>query len=279
MKTRLNAMQIVVVIIATAGGMLIIPSDQSHAAVVCPTTSTADADGDGLTDQQECAGITLLDNVTQVATCALNVTPDQRVNCLDPNSKDLFFILAKATNSLIDVYLPNLDPLGILRKTLSQQGLGITVHAITDVQAPNRQITATQMAIRMAENLDTSDVTTGSCSQGTPNGPDRCAVFTQRIVNLITSTCAGKACILSPGGTSTIAGVIAVFIQNTISHEASHSLSLTSKYDSRFGGNHYKTGTNTVMDQSVYYVSKTSDVTFYLPGVYASIDPSTFLLR
>jgi len=258
--TKLFALALAITVVA--GGALLLLPDISHAAVSCPSTSLNDTDGDGFTDAQECNGI------LSVSHCDVGV---DRNSCLDPNSKDVFVIVVPATTG------PSLlgpDPLAILKGTgINGTKLGVSIHQITDAQAPNRLVTLTQHAVRITENLDTTDVVTGICNQGTPNGLDGCVVYTQRIVNFVNSKCpAGVPCLTS-SGTSGVAAVISTFIQNTIAHEASHSMGVTATYNSRYGGNHYQTGTNVVMDQSVYYTTKGGKTTFFIPGVYALADP------
>lgn len=300
MRTKLSQMtQLGLVVMAVAvGGVLLLPAPSQ--AVTCPTASTADFDLDGFTDTQECTGITTL-GVTPLAvpscTAADLADPALRKNCLDPNTKDLFVILNKAVSSNLDAYLGTADPLAVLRKTLGEGGLGITVHQITNDNAVNtpsstttdRRLVATtnattfQKALRITENLATAQTATGVCTQGTPNKLDRCIVYTQKIVNVVNSTCAGKTCVLSPAGLSLdadqIRNVIANYFQDTIAHELSHALSLAPTYNSKLGGNHYKTGTNVVMDQSVYYSAAGSTVTWFLPNIYAAADPTRAILK
>ena len=294
MKTTLNKMtQLSLLVVAVAAGALLLAPAPAQAVVTCPTASTADLDLDGFTDTQECAGITTL-GITPLAvpscTAAQIADQVQRATCLDPNSKDLFVILVKAAGSNLDRYLGTADPLAVLRKTLDQRGLGITVHQITNDQAVNtptntttdRRVVATtsattfQKALRITENLATSQTATGVCTQGTPNKLDRCTVYSQKIVELVSRTCTGKTCALSPPGAALnadpVGNVIANYFQDTIAHELSHSLSLSPTYDSKLGGNHYVTGANTVMDQSVYYTNTATTATFFLPNVYAIND-------
>jgi hypothetical protein len=292
-------MQLCVLVLAVAlGGLLLMPGPSE--AVTCPTTSTADADLDGFTDAQECNGITTL-GVTPLSVPSCTVAdlqdPALRKNCLDPNSKDLFVILVKAASSNLDAYLGTTDPLAVLRKTLQEGGLGITIHQITNDNAVNtpsstttdRRVVATtnattfQKALRITESLATSQTATGTCTQGTPNKLDRCIVYTQKIVNVVNGTCAGKTCVLSPVGLALnadpVGNVIANYFQDTIAHELSHSLSLAPTYNKNLGGNHYKTGTNVVMDQSVYYSVAGSTVTWFLPNIYATADPTRAILK
>ena len=283
--TTIKLLAFALAITLVVGGALLLLPDHSHAQVVCPSTSTNDFDADGLLDLEECNGITLLDNavVTGLLQCPAGAN---RNSCLDPNSKDVFVILVKPNGSVIDSIMSQQDPLEILKGTgVNGTKLSIGIHGITAGQArmtddpvTDRLVTSTQKAIRISESLNTDDITTGICNQGTPMGEDGCVVYTQRIVNFVTSKCSGS-CYIGASGPLPINTVISTFIKNTIAHEASHSMALTATYNNRFGGNHYQTGTNVVMDQSVYYTTKGTKTTFFIPGAYANADPSAVKLR
>lgn len=275
--------------VMAGGQVLLLPS--SSYAVNCPTASTSDFDQDGFSDMLECNGTTT-QGATPLAVPSCSVTnpttPGERATCLDPNTKDLFVILSKPTSgSQIEALLvtQGRDPLLVLRKTLEEGGLGIIVHELSFDQAPvTRQVSAdsSQKAIRITENLDPDGVVTGICTQGTPNGLDGCTVYTQRIVNLITSTCNGKLCAIDAGSgavDTTIDDVIATYIQNTLAHEPSHSLGLAPDYNKKLGGNHYGTSSKVVMSQSVSYINRNTRATFFLDNVFASSDSGSARLK
>lgn len=239
-------------------------------AVTCPTTSTADFDGDGFTDKQECDGIPLP-----------NTSPDNffpgknsgllRAVRLDPDTKDLFVILVPASqNSLF----PD-NPLEYVVAPQVQGGLGITAHIINMVQAYNpstRVVTSvsSQKAVKVTENLDATsgNIILGMASCGTPMGLDLATIYTQRIVNHVTS-------VLGASNTN-LQNQITTYIKHTIAHEVGHMLGpLAPKYVDTFGGNHYKTGTKVVMDQSVYY----KDTTFSIGTIFADADKTKIKLR
>lgn len=273
--TTIKLLALALAITVCAGGALLLLPNPSHAQVVCPATGdTGDADADGFTNDQECTGIGLGGG----GSVPLCVGAAARNSCVDPNSKDVFVIVAPAGGSLLGA-----NPLEILNRT-GTGSLGIAIHQITDTDAPSRQVTTSQNAIRIAESLDTADITTGICNQGTPNDADGCVVYTQRIVNFLNSKCpAAVVCQINGlAGQQQVATIISAYIKNTIAHEAAHSMALGATYDSRFGGNHYQTGTNVVMDQSVYYTSKGKNPvvrTFFLPGNFAAADPPAAKLR
>lgn len=271
--TQLKLLAVALTITVVAGGALLLLPDHSHAAVNCASAGTGDTDRDGFSDAAECSGITLLGNTT-VPHCSVPPPTDvTRNNCLDPDSKDVFIILVKPANSVINARLGGQDPLEILKRAGSGS-LGIAIHQILPENATStRVVLGTQKAIRITENLSTSGSVTGICSQGSPNGPDACVVYTQKIVNVVTAACpSGTQCLVNGSATNSVDTVISTYIKNTIAHEASHSMRLAPVYNSNFGGNHYQIGTNVVMDQSVYYTTGGGRTTFFLPGTYTAPD-------
>ena len=264
---------VVTLLIAMAVAM---PSTRAWAAVNCANAtagSTIDSDGDGLTDYEECTGITLIDG-TSVPYCGNS--PGGGAGCLDPNRKDVFVIVVPAANG-------SLLPAGFnpfTRRFTSATGLaatafsalGVTTHQITAAQAlSDRTVPGVggvasllqQKAIRVAESLDTSASTLGQCNWGTPGGLDGCVVFTQRIQNFLNTNC--------PNGSSsnqTVAQLFQDYVTHTFIHEAGHSLGgLTATYDSRYGGNHYpamssKSGTAVMMEQFESYTVRSGVCTF-----------------
>jgi hypothetical protein len=270
------------IFIALAVVMLpaVIPN-HSWAAVNCPAViaagatsalGSADSDGDGLTDFQECSGI-----VTQgaqplaVPTCVpgdiILLAATDRNTCLDPDSKDLFVIYKPAaTGSLLGAVPRPFDNAtfqlsnGAVTFT-GLSALGVTVHQITEAQAgTDRSVTSTQKAIKVTESLDPNGTITGNCQWGTPGGLDGCVVFTQRTLSFINSTCDSVRDATT--NRQTVFNAYATFI---ILHETGHTLGgLAATYDSRFGGYHYKTGTGVIMEQSAAYAAKGGKCTFYI---------------
>ena len=261
--------------------VLVLPILQSRAAVqvTCPTLSTADSDGDGFTDAQECAGITL-DLGTGVPVIFPPCIPGlSRASCVDPNSKDLFVIAVRGTPSLIPT-----DPYKFVSIPQSAGGLGITVHEITEAQAASdRRLTSMsfQKAAKHRESLDTSDVVLGSSNQGM--ALDFATTFTQRISNLVNSVCvAGTTCVDSnsaTNGINTAPLVIQHYIRHDIAHELGHSFTLAPDYNARFGGNHYQAGTNVVLEQNVTYTKKGTKVTWYISTAYTATDQTAAKLQ
>lgn len=260
MKRKMTILMLFIMLVIT----VLVAQTPAYAVVNCAAATSADADSDGYTDIEECAGLTLLDG-TVVPNCGAGTGP---VGCLNPDAKDLFVIIVPATPSSL---LPS-NPLAYL------SALGITTHTITVAQAgTDRSITSSQKAVKVTESLDTSETILGIANYGTPNGLDLATIFTARIKNFVTSKCTAAGittCKEYYTGLTVMDDIINHYMKNTIAHEIGHITSLTSTYNSRFGGYHYKTGSGVVMEQSCEYTSKVSTVTFYIPSVYASSDPA-----
>ena len=258
---------------AVAALMLALPLTQARAQVNCATVtagSPTDSDRDGFTDYQECNGIDL-DLGTAPArhfpTCV--GTTLSRDQCLDPNTKDLFVILAPATPSLIPSDPP---PLKFVSNPQSGGGLGIATHVLTPDQAgSDRRVTSAspQPAVRCTEDLNPTGNILGIANYGM--GLDACVVFTQRATNFVNSVYASV-------GKTPPAGLIDDYIRHIFAHEVGHTISLAATYDSRYGGYHYKSGTDVVMEQSVQYTVKKGNVTFFVSTAFAAPDPSAVKL-
>ncbi|MHC4277981.1 MAG: hypothetical protein ACYSTI_11775 [Planctomycetota bacterium] len=217
---------------------------------------TNDLDCDGLTDTEETNGIAL--NGGTFPSCV--GTSLDRLDCVDPNTPDLFVILLRQASTNIPA-----DPLVFVHRPQAEGGLGIATHEITLAQAgvdpgKPRSVTLNQNAVQVTESLNTSGEILGVANYGTPNGLDRATVYTQRIINHVTSVY---------GGATPPDGLIDTYILHTIAHEIAHMLTLTGDYNKRFGGYHFKTGSGVVLDQSVKYTVKGNKVTFYIGTVYS----------
>jgi len=285
-----NLAMILASAIVLALALIIVPK-QATAQVVCPTSSTADFDGDGFTDAQECAGITLiagnalLDGTTTfIDLCSPGVSAADRANCVDPNSRDAFVIVTRATPTRI----PS-NPYQFFSAFQSAGGLGITIHEIsttrTDRKVTNQLANGSigdvlwpQLAARLVESLQPADPAINDVDLGRSNqgiALDLATVFTQRIIDFVNSVCvAGTTCVDSNSpSVNTPAAVIDHYIRHTIAHElGGHVLTLAPVYNSRFGGNHYQSGTNVVMEQSVKYTKKGTKVTWYISTLYTDPD-------
>jgi len=290
-----------VLILISALALAVLPIQAPvHAAVNCSTvssTSTTDSDLDGFTDYQECNGITLGDG----SPFPGKNSGVARANRLDPDTKDVFVILVRATPTS-NIPLKGTSPtdyagdaaywFAFVSNPVSAGGLGITLHPLLPTQVVSntlRNVTSSQEAARVTENLDTSSTNPlGFSNTGTPDGLDLSTIYTQRIINFIKSACGsayGTANCADSSGVwdNTATGNLALtqkYILHTIEHEVGHVLGpLAPVYNANYGGYHYKSGTNVIMDQSVYYTSKGGKVTFYNGTTYTSADQSGVKLK
>jgi hypothetical protein len=268
---------------------------RASAAVQCAlltSENNVDSDDDGFTDYQECQGITPVTG-TKFQLCPALPTPEQRMACVDPNSKDLFVIYAPATsNSLLGAgFNPFLSQskYDVAFKGLTT--LGITAHLITPAQAAaDRTVSpnvSTQRAVQLSESLDTGGSILGSCTWGTPNGLDGCTVYSQRILNFINTTC-GSLNVVTPGGAqSSKNDVFLAYAIHVSLHETGHTTGgATNVYNASYGGNHYQAanspftgGKGTRMEQYVTSSTKSS-CKFYIPADFdASLDPLVVNLK
>ena len=278
---------VLILILAFALAMLLIQAP-AHGAVTCPSDKNSpdalalkntDFDGDGFSDYAECYGITLMDQshfYGRLEGRSMELPPDQY---LDPDTKDLFVILVKATDLGANyTNITQANPLEYVSRTLAQGGLAITTHPIGREKATLDRLvtsTSTQKAVRVTESLDTSDPNQSGQSDGcgTPNGSDNARVYTENIKNRVNSVYQSAKATVPPG-------LIDTYIKHTIAHEIAHALGpLAPTYNAKFAGYHYKSGTNVEMDQSVYYTSKGSTVNFYIGTTYTSADQSAFKLK
>ncbi len=281
----------VLLVQAPAHGDVTCPPDPNSPEAVALGASNSDTDKDGFSDYDECYGITLMDQQTASCICGsvgccgtVNPVIPNRAIRLDPNTKDLFVILVRATElGGTHTYIPQpipADYLSNLSNSLTQGGLVVSPHVIKSTQAtPDRVLNSTppqtQKAVRVTEILDTSQTGLYGQSDGTttPNGSDNSRVYTETINQLITSVYAGAH-------TQPPAGLLDTYIRHTIVHEIAHSLGpLAPVYNSRFAGNHYKSGTKVEMDQFVYYTSKGSTVNFYIGTTFTSADQAGVLMK
>jgi hypothetical protein len=251
----------------------------ASAAVTCPAEETGvDTDGDGFTDFQECTGITTAGSLDvngvrvgqrAIPPCASGTPRD---SCVDPNTKDLFVIYVPVLNGSLLGSTTTGVPAPFANVTAYENTyrgfgpLGVTVHQLAANEAgPDRSIVANwpQKAIRIVEDLDASDITLGYCQWGTPNGDDGCTVWTQRILNYITSSCAGSVIVTPSGVPTSAADVFRAYVTWVVLHETGHaSGGLSAKYNSRYGGYHYAPGTGTMMEQAAVVSTKSGKCKF-----------------
>jgi len=268
--------------VLVAGFVLAIFPTQSWAQVNCASPSaTADTDSDGFSDAQECSGITLADG-TQVPTCPSPIV--DRRSFVDPNSMELFIIVApEATGSLLPA---GFSPFGDVTyygiQFLGFDDLGVTVHQISPTQTnADRSVTSgsLQNAVRVGDSLDATGTTLGYCQWGTPNGLDGCTVYTQRIMDFVSSTCAGLNIVTDSRDPSTLDQLFLAYATHVFLHESGHtSGGMTGAYNSSYGGYHYRPG-DSRMEQYVSFSTKGGKCKFTFTSGWNSADQSTIELK
>ena len=245
------------------------------ALAIVPSQATAqDLDLDGFTDQEEIQGI-VLHNGVEVHGSDSQLPREER---LDPTTPDLFVILVRAEpvdldgDGVIDldsnIPLPGdsnyFDPLEFVHKPRLDGGLAIVTHEIPYAEANlYRYVTpnSPQKAVRITESLHPEGIILGYANQGTPNDLDDAVIYTEHIKSHVDSVYGG------PGAGPV--EIINTYIKHTIAHEIGHMTRLAVDYNRRFGGYHYKSGSQVIMEQAVKYTDKKGVVTFYISTEYA----------
>jgi hypothetical protein len=239
-----------------------------------------DCDRDGFTDAEECVGL-----VTPAAAFAFpscRVTPTAQPECLDPAVADLFVKFEKAANSAYtELAISDAAAFGLITQPQASGGLPIRVHVrpptspFLAVPQPNG-ITARQAALVVREVRGAASTTCpitaalGAMNGVTStNGAGIAQIFTQRIIDHV--RCVYTSVNQSATSAAASADKIAM-IRHTTAHETTHAHRLAPESVQKFGGNHYKTGTGCIMDQSSTYTTKNNVVRFATPLVYCGPD-------
>lgn len=215
------------------------------AQVDCNNPGDTDSDGDGLTDVQECNGIVL--------------TGDIQVTNLDPDRRDLFVILKKATTGSILATI-EFDPFATLRDL-------VNVHEISESQLDvNGTVNGTQHAAILLEKPaeGAGGGYFGEMPWGTPNQGNVGQVYTGDIHNFVYGL----------GGSD---ADFAAYVQYVIAHEHGHGLKLTPTLISRYDGYHYATRKKVVMSESAT-VSTKKGVSFTIPATWHADSPGNAIV-
>ena len=115
------------------------PPSPTASPGTCEVQGQPDTDCDGFSDASESSGIVTLGSDPQTfPPCVGGEGPAARALCVDPNSPDLFVILARAGPTEIPT-----NPLEFVSAPVSDGGLGIVTHELTpDQAAGDRQVTS-----------------------------------------------------------------------------------------------------------------------------------------
>jgi hypothetical protein len=255
-----------------------------------------DSDRDGITDLQECTGLTTVTTGWAAAVAVpLNfprcVSGLARNTCLDPDSKDLFVIYKRAAAGSLLSFLPNpFVPVNFSNIAFNGLAdLGVTVHKLDEVNAAtNRTVNAplaaaagvtitARKAVKVTESLSTNGTILGNCQFGSPGGLDGCVVYTARARNFINATC--------PGNTQAVRDqVFRAYATYLAIHETGHSIGgLAAQYNAATGGYHYASGAGFYMDQAVSYTKTgsggTATCTWSIPNRWnMTLDPPAVTL-
>jgi hypothetical protein len=284
LEKKMSLLSVLVII------MLAIVPATVHAAFDCTVAGSGDYDNDGFTDTQECTGITLADGSTiEGANSSASIA---RENRLDPETKDLFIIVVPLANGSLMANAGNL----ITDPTATLANVGITAHILMGsfwAMSEDRTVAqsgSAQNAVKITEDPDgtlksgRNYLPFGDSHYGTPNGLDGATVWTQRIKNYVeTVACpnAGDPCTDAVSGANGTGAVVNAYITNVIAHEVGHVMELTNVSISKYNGNHYAPGSDTVMEQSIVYKTSKKDgaVTFTIPQAYAAGDEALTTLK
>jgi hypothetical protein len=285
-KTQGTKSRMVLVVLAAAALVLsVVPTEtlaQTPSEICAQLAPDGDEDGDGFTNFQECEG--LLPAVgAHITFFGLLNAPDltDRASYLHPLERDLFVILVPEMPSNFPA-----NPLEFVSRPQADGGLGITLHVITpadpeyqEVIAYDRAITyeigtpltPLQKAVRVTEDLHPEGIILGYANQGTPNGLDEAIIYTEHIKSHVNFVYGDPALVPE--------GLIDTYIKHTIAHEIGHMTSLAVEYNRRFGGYHYKSGSEVIMEQAVKYTDKGGNITFYISTEYAAPSQQGFRLE
>jgi hypothetical protein len=269
-----------------------------------PNTYLTLTDGSGNTPQ-----------ITTLPKCTGTQTGVAREKCLDPATKDLFVIIQRASlGSKISspgYSATNPDPLALVRNG----GLGVTIHELRQTVEGSQAITEsdnnTYYAVKINEITTTEGYYLGYSTFATfPSGytGGTGKVWTQKITDWIDKTCGKTApvvingisyspsvakpikCVNTNSGTTitltdptaNLSQLYKEYIQNIVSHEASHLIHLAA--DTNTTDHHYTTISGTLMEQNIQpkqTVDKSGNVVVSLPisTTFQRNDKTQFQLR
>ena len=162
---------------------------------------------------------------------------------------------------------------------------------------PNRLYGLAQKGVRAMEGLNTNSSSVLGVSFGvaSPNEAGNVVVFTQRIINYLSSLMPATAT-LRYSTASLVNGawtwsspltvdrnfILSKAFQFYTGHEIHHSLDLTPGVqgtNKTTYGHHFAPGTGDCLDQAITTTSKSGTVTFYIPSICGTADEAQFIIR
>ena len=238
--------------------------------------AAGDSDGDGFINETECHDITFAGTQPAAGTFPTCVgrtftATFTRNDCVDPNSKDLFVILVKATPSsnfdlLTDLRNNILLLFDFISKPISQGGLGYTIHLITadKVDSSNRVcLSECPHAVKVIESLDLNGTTTGYADQPT----DSVFVYTGRIRKTIVDAWAS----VLVAEANIPASDFLTYYRETTAQEIAHHLGLRATCTITYGC-HTAPGKGFVVDYQVTFTARSGSVTWKFGTVFEAAD-------
>ena len=248
-------------------------------------SASFDCDRDGLTDQEECNGLTTAGGAA-FAFPSCRVAPTIAPECLDPKKSDLFIKFEKATansaytdTAAIGTAISDNEAFALITQTTG--GLAIRVHvlpaATTLPASPFNAITPRMAALTVREVRGAPSPCPITAALGAINGVTSVGgaavaqIFTQRILDHV-SCVYGTANANSPAAQADKRNML----KHTTAHEATHANRLAPESVVSFGGHHYRTGSGCVMDQASTYTTK-GGVRFNTPLAYCGPDQASVL--
>ena len=255
-RIALRGLLVLLLLLAPFGAAAQVPS-------LCPGGS-ADFDGDGFSDAQECAGVALLAGLrlaanagTTVPNCAVSGAP--RSLCVDPATRDLFVI-----DQTAQLPLPA-DALAVFAR------LGITLHKLLrTVAGTDRTVSAIspQKAIQLATNPDSHERRARACQLGNAQQPGRDHGLPESRRRLRERALPGGQDLPDPHRASPQTSrrrSRPLLTRWVADHEAGpHARAVQDLRYDRYGGYHEAAGSLTVMEQEPKVVDKRGTVTFYI---------------
>jgi len=244
-----------------------------------------DCDRDGLTDAEECLGLTTAGGAA-LAFPSCRLQPSAQPACLDPRVSDLFVKFEKAASSAytdtaaIGTALSDAEIFGPI--TQASGGLAMRIHVLPATvvlpASPRNAVTPRTAALTVREVRGSPGSCPVTAALGAVNGVTSVGgaaiaqVFTQRILDHVNCVF-GTANASSPAAQAEKRNML----KHTTAHETTHLNRLAPESVDRFGGHHYKTGSGCVMDQSSTYSTKGGAVRFSIPLAYCGPDQAAVL--